>query len=725
MLRVHRTCLGWEKTLAAAHTLSLGPTASIFTSHLTQSLAGLIILIAFVNSTGSAALLGTAFTYQGRLADGGSAANGRYDLKFTLYDAASGPAQVGSAVTNAATVVSDGLFTVMRDFGVAFTGNARWLEIGVRSNGVAVDFTPLNPRQFLTPAPYALYAPSAGAAATATTAANANAVAAANVTGTLLDATLSTNVALRHTTNMFTATNVFTAPVGIDCKIPGRILQVGNPNTFGSQGMIRLASRSTNSAENRVWDIGVPQTGTDLTGAGYSFVIDDTQLGTAPEFIVHWGNGRVGIGRTNPATALDVNGTATATLFQGNGGGLTNLNATNLTGTLPSSVLALPSGMTVVSALANDPSLVTNGYRSLMTAPAPAWVNGSASNAPSARAGHTAVWDSQRLIVWGGSIAPGAAYVGSGAMFTADADQWETVSTITAPSARAGHTAVWSGNEMIVWGGYGTNGWLNTGGKFYPDQQLWRTVSTTNAPAERSGHIAVWTGSRMLVWGGQNATGLLNNGALYDPVSDQWSTLALANSPEARIGATAVWAGDRVLLWGGEGAMGVLSNGMQLRCSSGIPTQWVAMASANAPTARRHHTAIWTSARMLVWGGDNGGVPTGDGAAYDPAANAWAALSTTSAPVARSDHTAVWTGQEMLIVGGTTGAAELASGSAYDPATGLWRPLSTGNLQARTEATASWTGTEMLIFGGRAQGQYLGALQRLVPQPAWYFYRKL
>ena len=52
--------------------------------------------------------------------------------------------------------------------------------------------------------------------------------------------------------------------------------------------------------------------GTDLAGVGYSFVIDDTQLGTDPEFIVHWGNGRVGIGRTNPVSALDVNGTVTA-----------------------------------------------------------------------------------------------------------------------------------------------------------------------------------------------------------------------------------------------------------------------------------------------------------------------------------------------------------------------------------------------------------------------------
>jgi hypothetical protein len=725
MLRVQRICLCWKQMLAPAQILSPGPAPSTFTSHLTQTLLSLIALLAFLHSTGTAAPLGTAFTYQGRLASGGAPATGSYDLKFSLFDALAGGSQVGASLTNAAVGVTDGYFILTLDFGSVFDGNARWLEISVRTNGSAVDFTTLAPRQAMTPSPYALYALSAGAAATATMAVSASSVAAANVTGTLFDATLSTNVALRNVTNTFTSTNVFTKPVGIDCKNPGQPLQVGNANTFGSQGMIRLASRSTNSAENRVWDIGVPQTGSDTSGAGYSFIIDDTQLGTGPEFIVHWGNGRVGIGRTNPATALDVNGTVTATGFVGNGGGLTNLNAASLTGTLPSSVFSMPSGMTVVSTLANDPSLVTNGYRSMMTVPAAAWVNGSASNAPSARSGHTAIWDSQRLIVWGGSIAPGASYVGSGAMYYPDADQWETVSTITAPSARAGHTAVWSGSEMIVWGGNGTGSWFNTGGRFYPDQQVWRTVSTTNAPAERSGHIAVWTGSRMLVWGGQNATGLLNNGALYDPVSDQWATLTLPNPPEARIGATAVRAGDRMLVWGGEGAMGVLSNGGQLLCSSGIPTQWVAMASANAPAARRQHTAVWTSDKMLVWGGDDSGLPIGDGAAYDPVANAWTALSATGAPVARTDHAAVWTGQEMLIVGGTTGAAELAAGSAYDPATGLWRQLSTGNLQARTEATASWTGTELLVFGGGAQGQYLSALQRLVPQPVWYFYRKL
>ena len=142
--------------------------------------------------------------------------------------------------------------------------------------------------------------------------------------GTLADARLSGNVALRNANQSFTGTNLFSQPVGIATASPGQLLQVGDANTGSSQGMIRLGSRSSVGGNNRSWDIGVPQTGTDASGIGYSFVIDDTQLGTTPEFIIRWGTGYVGIGRTNPATVLDVNGTVTATNFAGNALGLTN-----------------------------------------------------------------------------------------------------------------------------------------------------------------------------------------------------------------------------------------------------------------------------------------------------------------------------------------------------------------------------------------------------------------
>jgi hypothetical protein len=119
---------------------------------------GAVLGILFGGSTAALAQ-GTAFTYQGRLNDSASPANGSYDLKLTLYDSVSGGLVVAGPLTNAPTAVSNGLFTVMLDFGTAaFTGPARWLEIGVRSNGSAVAYLTLNPRQALTAVPYAVTA---------------------------------------------------------------------------------------------------------------------------------------------------------------------------------------------------------------------------------------------------------------------------------------------------------------------------------------------------------------------------------------------------------------------------------------------------------------------------------------------------------------------------------------------------------------------------------------
>ncbi len=91
--------------------------------------------------------------------DGDNPANDTYDFEFKLYDTASGNGQVGSTITKDDITVTEGLFTVALDFGSgAFTGEARWLEIGVRPGSSDGGYTTLSPRQALTPTPYALYA---------------------------------------------------------------------------------------------------------------------------------------------------------------------------------------------------------------------------------------------------------------------------------------------------------------------------------------------------------------------------------------------------------------------------------------------------------------------------------------------------------------------------------------------------------------------------------------
>src|SRR6267378_5989122 len=105
---------------------------------------------------------GNEFTYQGRLNDGSSGANGQYDLTFGLYDAATAGSRIVT-VTNLNVAVSNGLFATQINFGSGiFIGYALWIEIGVRTNGSPSGFTPLTPRQPITPTPNAHYAALAG-----------------------------------------------------------------------------------------------------------------------------------------------------------------------------------------------------------------------------------------------------------------------------------------------------------------------------------------------------------------------------------------------------------------------------------------------------------------------------------------------------------------------------------------------------------------------------------
>lgn len=139
----------------------------------------------------------TAFTYQGRLTDGVSAANGTYEMQFSLFSVSSGPGQIGSTITNSTVTVTNGTFTVTLDFGSnAFDGAGRWLEMAVRKASDPPGFTTLNPRQQITSSPYSIRTLNAAAADSLSAAcvgcvqnANINSVAGTKVTGAVANAT--------------------------------------------------------------------------------------------------------------------------------------------------------------------------------------------------------------------------------------------------------------------------------------------------------------------------------------------------------------------------------------------------------------------------------------------------------------------------------------------------------------------------------------------------------
>lgn len=138
---------------------------------------------------------------------------------------------------------------------------------------------------------------------------------------------------------------------------------------------------------------------------------------------------------------------------------------------------------------------------------------------------------------------------------------------------RGGASAVWTGEEMIVWGGtFGdelrpedaavpTIAWQNAadGAAYHLDDGTWRTIAA--APLEgRSSHVAVWTGREMLVWGGHAHDGDgqptdRDDGAAYAPATDTWRPLP--PGPVPGIGGAAVWTGRELVLVGGYDAEGL------------------------------------------------------------------------------------------------------------------------------------------------------------------------
>lgn len=116
-----------------------------------------LLLLGLVSAGALAVEIGPEFTYQGQLASGGVPVDDTADLRFRLFDASTAGTQIGSQLTKTSVTVADGIFTVTLDFGVpAFDGNARWLEVDVRSPAGSGTYQTLAPRQALTVAPYAL-----------------------------------------------------------------------------------------------------------------------------------------------------------------------------------------------------------------------------------------------------------------------------------------------------------------------------------------------------------------------------------------------------------------------------------------------------------------------------------------------------------------------------------------------------------------------------------------
>jgi hypothetical protein len=314
--------------------------------------------------------------------------------------------------------------------------------------------------------------------------------------------------------------------------------------------------------------------------------------------------------------------------------------------------------------------------KTLFCDPAGTWDNGMINDLPDPRGAHTAVWTGEEMIVWGGhddvySFATGGRYDPA-------TDTWRRTSVVGAPFSRSGHSAIWTGREMIIWGGRHWQDWspsidvvLGDGARYDPLTDTWRPVSMVGAPPPQARPHAVWTGTEMIVWG-ETA------GGRYDPATDTWRPISSLGAPSPGTGQAIVWIGSEMI---------VLSGDVGARYNPGTDT-WMPMSMIGADEEG-------TDSENLVWTGRE---VIGIHSRYDPSTDAWRPISTVGAPPSPyDDRAAVWTGTAMIVLRvRNTGFVYL-----YEPDTDTWRFGTTSNApRLYGGATVVWTGTVIIEWGG-------------------------
>jgi hypothetical protein len=147
---------------------------------------------------------------------------------------------------------------------------------------------------------------------------------------------------------------------------------------------------------------------------------------------------------------------------------------------------------------------------------------------------------------------------------------------------------------MIVWGGFNNGSYFNDGGRYNPAADTWTALPTNGAPTARDCQAGVWTGSEMIVWGGYGWKGSIqtysyyNDGGRYSPVGNNWAAMTIASAPAGRKIHTAVWTGSEMIVFGGDGNSGFLSDTW-----SYYPYAPAVRVSLPSPTSARVAWPVW------------------------------------------------------------------------------------------------------------------------------------
>jgi hypothetical protein len=233
----------------------------------------------------------------------------------------------------------------------------------------------------------------------------------------------------------------------------------------------------------------------------------------------------------------------------------------------------------------------------------------------------------------------------------------------------------------------------------------WQTLDS-GPLVPREGAAVVWTGDELVVWGGASTeTGRAHrDGAAYDPATGDWRMMAAP--PVERGGLVGgAWTGEEVLVWSTE-TDGEADDLPPWTVLAWNPTTdaWRRAGGrcdrgpfSTCPTERPARP--WgTGVLEPVWTGTEV-VDIAIGAAYDPARDLWRTLP--ERPILGDPQAVVWAGDRVVVLIANRSDASYPAGEAvgltYDPSTDSWEALAPTGV-GETAVDLTWDGEQVVAL---------------------------
>ena len=360
-------------------------------------------------------------------------------------------------------------------------------------------------------------------------------------------------------------------------------------------------------------------------------------------------------------------------------------------------VVVLVAGATASLGLARGRAAVSGPSASSVLAGVWRWLPPPPS--PAASAQTVSVWTGRQMVIFGRAYPKPPLGIDVAAAYAPASNAWRRLTPLKGPAGnfQGEYHAVWTGKEMLVLG-------PNDFQAYDPRTNRWRRPAPPPAAVDGAG-LVVWTGKELIDWGGGCCGDAFATGWGFNPVTNRWrklpsSPLAPTQSPSG------VWTGhELIVLVSGLDPDGkpYPSNFARIAAYNPVSNAWRRLAPMPAP--RFNAEAVWDGHEMLLVGGigaSQGGKPGSPaklGFAYNPKTNRWRALAPM--PTGRTNFPAVWTGTRLLM----WGVGTPLSGIAYDPAANRWSGLPPAPLTGRAGLTAVWTGRSVILWGGTILNQ--------------------